>query len=318
MDKWFNMLKEERDKRPRPEPTPFKSKAQQQYKALRRKNDIYSSISGHKNLKTGAPFDNKAKRAGTDRLRFEEVEPESFEKQPELNPKMWQDNTLNKNISKRLMKVASEFLDGIELPVHHTGGSGQMSALIEDVKLTGSLANYNWSKYSDMDLHIVIDFSKIDENIELVKSFFHGAIWRWNELHNIMIYGHEVEIFVENVGHVTHSAGMYSIMSNQWITEPDPEKVDFDYVTARKKADAVETQVNMIEKFVEEKPHAAVKSIDRLKKRIRRMRKAGLYSPEQEYSAENIAFKILRREETLDKLSNMKYDAYDKVLSIGE
>ena len=318
MDKWFKMLKEVRDKRPAKEPTPFKSKAQKRYKAQRRKNDIYSTIAGHKNLSVGAPFTTKTKRAGTDGLRFEEVEPESFEKQPELNPKMWQDNTLNRNISKRLMKIAREFLDGIELPVHHADGSGQISALIEDAKLTGSLANYNWSKYSDIDLHIVIDFSKIDENTELVKSFFHGAIWRWNELHSIMIYGHEVEIFVENVGHTTHSAGMYSIMSNQWIAEPDPGKVDFDYVTARKKADAVETQVNMIEKFVEEKPHAAVKSIDRLKKRIRRMRKAGLYSSEQEYSAENIAFKTLRSEERLDKHSNMKYDAYDKILSIGE
>jgi hypothetical protein len=53
-----------------------------------------------------------------------------------------------------------------------------------------------------------------------------------------------------------------------------------------------------------------------LKEKIRRIRKAGLYSREQEYSAENIAFKILRREETLDKLNNMKYDAYDQVLSI--
>jgi hypothetical protein len=48
------------------------------------------------------------------------------------------------------------------------------------------------------------------------------------------------------------------------------------------------------------------------------MRRAGLHSPLQEYSAENIAFKILRREQTLDKLNDMKYDAYDKVLSIGE
>ncbi len=45
------------------------------------------------------------------------------------------------------------------------------------------------------------------------------------------------------------SSGIYSIMNNDWIIEPDPEKIDFDYVTARKKADAIETEVNMIEKF---------------------------------------------------------------------
>ena len=306
MDKWTQYLKEARDRRPQPERTPFKSNAQKQYKSLRRKNDIYSTVSGHKNLKTGAPFDGKVKRAGTDSLRFEEVDPESFEKQPELEPKFWVAGKLNPQIAKRLQKIANEFLEGLEI-----------GAVMEDLRLTGSLANYNWSKYSDVDLHIVVDFSKIDENTELVEDFFYGAIWRWNELHDITIYGHEVEIFVENVGHVTHSAGIYSIMNNDWVVEPDPEKIDFDYVAARKKADAIETQVNMIEKFVGKKPRSALKSIERLKKKIRRMRKAGLHSPEQEYSAENIAFKILRREEVLDKLNNMKYDAYDKVLSLG-
>ena len=307
MKKWFQLLKEERDERTRSEPTPFKTKAQKHYKALRRQNDIYSTVSGHKNLNTGAPFNNKVKRAGTDRLRFEEVEPESFEKQPELEPKFWVAGKLNPKIARRLVRIANEFLEGLEI-----------GAQMEDLRFTGSLANYNWSKYSDIDLHIVVDFSKIDENTKLVEDFFYGAIWRWNELHGIVMYGHEVEIFVENVGHVTHSAGIYSIMNKEWVIEPDPDKIDFDYVTARKKADAIETEVNMIEKFSSAKPRSTVKSVDRLKEKIRRMRRAGLYSAQQEYSAENIAFKILRREETLDKLNDMKYNAYDAILSIGE
>ena len=307
MDKWFKMLNEQRDKRSSPEQTPFKSKAQKRYKALRRQNDIYSTVAGHKKLSSGAPFDNKVKRAGTDRLRFEEVEPESFEKQSELKPKFWVAGKLNPKIARRLVRIANEFLEGLNI-----------GAQMEDLRFTGSLANYNWSKYSDIDLHIVVDFSKIDENTELVKSFFDSARWRWNELHDIMMYGHEVELYIESLGEVHRSSGLYSILNDQWIVEPNPEKVEFDYTTARKKADAIETEVNMIEKFTKEKPRAAAKSIDRLKQKIRRMRKSGLYSFEQEYSAENIAFKILRREETLDKLNNMKYDAYDTILSMGE
>tara|TARA_B100001123_G_C15252103_1_gene1003171 strand:- start:182 stop:1129 length:948 start_codon:yes stop_codon:yes gene_type:complete len=236
----------------------------------------------------------------------EEVDPESFDKQAELAPKFWLAGKLNPKIAKRLKKIANEFLNGLDI-----------DAEMEDLRLTGSLANYNWSKYSDVDLHIVVDFSKIDENTKLVEDFFYGAIWRWNELHDITIYGHEIEIFVENVGHVTHSAGIYSIINKEWVIEPDPDKIDYDYITARKKADGIEAEANLIEKIVDEKPLAAVKSLDRLKDKIRRMRRAGLHSPEQEYSAENIAFKILRREETLDKINDLKYDAYDKVLSIG-
>ena len=247
----------------------------------------------------------------------EVVEPETFEKHDELNPKYWQDDKLNRNISKRLMKIARRFLEGLELPVEHAAGEGLMTALVEDVRFTGSLANYNWSKYSDIDLHIVIDFSKIDENVELVKGFFDAARMRWNDLHDITIYGHEVEIYVEKLGELHKSSGLYSITEDKWITEPNPDKIEFDYPTARKKADAIESEVNMIDKFIEAKPRAGLKSVERLKKKIRRMRRAGLNSPDQEYSAENIAFKILRREETLDKLNNMKYDAYDTVLSIG-
>jgi hypothetical protein len=48
------------------------------------------------------------------------------------------------------------------------------------------------------------------------------------------------------------------------------------------------------------------------------MRKAGLQSEEREFSPENIAFKILRREGTLKKLNDLKYNAYDKELSLPE
>ena len=239
----------------------------------------------------------------------EEVEPESFEKQRELDPKFWDNGEIKKKIRRRLIKIAYDFIESVQL------GDDMRP---EDIRLTGSLASYNWSKYSDIDLHIVVDFSKIDENTELVESFFYGAIWRWNELHDITIYGHEVEIFVENVGHVTHSAGIYSLMNEEWVIEPNPEKIEFDYVAARKKADAIETEINMIAQMADGNPRTALKSIERLKSKIRTLRKAGLYSREKEYSAENIAFKILRREDALQQLSDMKYDMYDKILSMGE
>ena len=310
MDKWFKILNEKRrDKRPRPEPTPFKSKAQKKYKSQRRKNDIYSTIAGHKNLSTGAPFNNKVKRAGTDRLRFEEeVDPASFEKQPHLNERFWkdEDQRLCNKISRRLTKIAEDFINGLDISVD-----------IEDLRFTGSLANYNWSKYSDVDLHIVVDFSKIDDDEDLVKSFFDSARMRWNDMHDIKVYGFEVELYVENVGDVHKSSGIYSIMHAEWIVEPDPTSVDIDVALARKKSDDIATQVNLISYIIDkEKYKTALRTIERLKQKIRRMRRAGLNSPKQEFSPENIAFKILRREDVLQKLNDMKYDSYDRLMSI--
>ena len=310
MDKWFRILNEaRRDQRHRPEPTPFKSKAQKAYKKQRRKNDMYSTKAGHKNLSSGSPFANTPQRAGTDRLRFEEeVEPESFEKQPHLNERFWKEDgaKLCPKVARRLSKIVDDFMQGLDVEAH-----------VEDIRFTGSLANYNWSKFSDVDLHIVVDFAKIDEDIELVKSFFDSARMRWNDIHDIKIYGYEVEIYVENVGDIHKSSGVYSIMDNQWIAEPDPTSVDIDVALARKKSDDIETQVNLISHIIDKQKYdSALRAIERLKEKIRRMRKAGLDSPKQEFSPENIAFKILRREDVLQKLSDMKYDAYDRMMSI--
>ena len=309
MDKWFDMLKEAREKRSTREPSPFKTAAQKRYKAQRRRNDVYTTTAGHKNLSTGSPFTTKAKRAGTDKLRFEEVEPESFEKHSVLEPRFWKDDMLNAKINRRFIRIVQDFLEGLDFPD---------PIAVEDITFTGSLANYNWSKYSDIDLHVVVDFTKIDFNRKLVKKLFDEARMRWNDTHDIMMYGYEVEIYVEDVHEVHRSSGVYSIMNGEWVSKPSPDKVRFDYPTARKKADAIETEVNLISKFAAEKPRAALQSIDRLKAKIRRIRRAGLDSPAAEYSAENIAFKILRREHVLDKINKMKYDAYDEILSIGE
>ena len=307
MDKWQTLINEGRKKRKRREPTPFKSKAQKRYKKQRRKNDIYSTIAGHKNLSSGAPYNKKTKRAGTSRLRFEEeVGADSFEKNDELEPQFWLHDRLYPNISRRLTKIANDFIDNLEIEVE-----------IEDIRFTGSLANYNWSKYSDVDLHIVVDFDKIDEDTELVKSFFDAVRMKWNDTHNIKIYGYEVEIYVENVGDVHKSSGIYSITNASWVVEPDSTAVNFSMSCARKKSDDIETQINLLQHVLDGgKYESVLKSVERLKDKIRRMRRAGLDSPAQEFSPENIAFKILRREEALQKLNDMKYDAYDRLMSV--
>ena len=238
----------------------------------------------------------------------EEVEEDSFTMHTELQPEIWYDNRMWPEIRARLLEIVDDFIEGLDVEVP-----------LEDVRLTGSLANYNWSKYSDVDLHLVVDFAKIDEDTQLVKAFFDAARMRWNDLHNINIYGFEVELYVENVGDPHQSSGVYSVERNQWVTEPNPGEVEVDFATARKKSDDIETQVNLIGYMVDTgSAPKALRSIERLKAKIRRMRQSGLDSSQREFSPENIAFKILRRNDTLDKLSQLKYDIYDTSMSIEE
>jgi len=239
----------------------------------------------------------------------EEVEEVSFEVQDELQPEFWRDNELDPEINKRLVEIVTDFIDN--LPIDIT---------VEDIRFTGSLANYNWSEYSDVDLHVVVDFSKINNDEELVKSFFDAHRMRWNDKHDIRIHNFEVEIYVENTGEEHRSSGIYSLLENEWIVEPSQVAVEIDYETAKKKSDDYMSQMKMVVNMIhsERDYERALRNIERIKTKIRTMRQAGLASKAQEYSAENIAFKILRRENILRKLNDLKYLAYDSSMSIEE
>jgi len=298
------------DQRKHPAPTPFKSDAQKAYKKLRRKNDIYSTVGGLKNLDSGAPYNVKTQRAGTDRLRFEvlEVDPEGFRIHDELEPQIWKDEKLKPNIKDRLMEIAEDFIDNLSFKVN-----------LKDVRFTGSLANYNWSQYSDIDLHLVVDFSEVDENKELVKELFDSKRMRWNELHDIKVKGYDVELYVEDEGEEHSSSGVYSIMDDEWIQHPEQIEKTVDLDTAKKKASDIEQQVNSINSMFDAGDfEKVIRHVDRLKNKIRSMRQAGLETEEMEFSPENIAFKLLRRNDLLDILTKLKYKAYDQTMTLDD
>ena len=210
MEDWNDFkktIRESRDKRPRPEPTPFKSAYQKKTKGMRRRNDIYSTKAGHKNLSSGAPFDNKTQQAGTDRLRFEDVDPESidldsFESQDDLERRIWDsEDRLKPLLREYMMKIAMDFIESLELDVN-----------VLDVKLTGSIANYNWSKFSDVDLHIVVDLSEYGDDEELVRGYFDGKRIAWNNKHSIKLAGYDVELYIEGDDDIHIATGMYSVL----------------------------------------------------------------------------------------------------------
>ena len=297
------------DKRKHPAPTPFKSDAQKSYKRLRRKNGkMYTQARGIKQIPSD-PYRGKVS-FGTDRLRFEvlEVDPEGFRIHDELEPQIWKDEKLKPNIKDRLMEIAEDFIDNLSFKVN-----------LKDVRFTGSLANYNWSQYSDIDLHLVVDFSEVDENKELVKELFDSKRMRWNELHDIKIKGYDVELYIEDEGEEHSSSGVYSIMDDEWIQHPEQIEKTVDLDTAKKKASDIEQQVNSINSMFDAGDfEKVIRHVDRLKNKIRSMRQAGLETEEMEFSPENIAFKLLRRNDLLDILTKLKYKAYDQTMTLDD
>ena len=297
--KWRNFQKLTEAKEQSQLTSPF----QQKMKARRKRNGKIYTKGG--NVR---PF-------GVSNFRFEGLEEaieasalKSFEVHDTFDTEIWDDEVLNLEVRDALLKITNDFL--IDLPFDITP---------KDVTLTGSLANYNWSKFSDIDLHIIVDFTEVDENIELVRQFFRNLQTNWNNRHDIIMKGYEVEIYFQDSNEPHISTGVYSIQDNVWLTKPTPMPVSIDYANVRKKAEEVSDRIGHIEKMMadEDEGEEILDSIDRLRAKIRRMRKAGLEGAGQ-YSVENLAFKVLRRSEELGRLSALKAKAYDELMSIEQ
>jgi hypothetical protein len=138
----------------------------------------------------------------------------------------------------------------------------------------------------------------------------------WNNKHNIEIFGFEVEIYIQDSNEVHHSTGVYSVLHDQWEVKPQYEDFTIDYDNVKIKAAHIMNQIDKIEReFNNENYEESISDVERLKEKLRKFRKCGL---EQggEYSPENLAFKALRRNGYLEKLSRFKIDSYDKIMSL--
>ena len=239
----------------------------------------------------------------------EDVEVVGFKINDTLEPEIWDDDMkMDLKVREQLMEITRDFLDGLPF-----------DAEVEDVQLTGSLASYNWSKFSDVDLHIVIDFDTVDDDEELVRDYFNAKRSVWNLRHEIYIYGYEVEIYVENVGDEHVASGKYSVKNNDWIFKPTRDAdVEIPEDEVKKKAASIMSQIERVEEVAQDDPAEAESLAERIKEKIRKMRQSGLESESGIYSVKNIAFKVLRRNGYLQRLSDIKTQSYDRLMSLAE
>jgi predicted nucleotidyltransferase len=206
-------------------------------------------------------------------------------------------------IRKRLLEISNDFIEslGVEFFIH-------------DVVLTGSLANYNWSQYSDVDLHIVIDFEESKYEMDILKEFFDAKKNVWNEKHDIIIKGYDVEIYVQDVNEPHISSGVYSILHNKWEIEPKKETPNIDDRKILEKGEDFAKRINQLIKTPKD---VTIDHLENLRKKIKEFRQSGLESG-GEYSYENLTFKLLRRNGYIQKLLKLKTQLIDKKLSITQ
>ncbi len=180
---------------------------------------------------------------------------------------------------------------------------------ILDVVLAGSMANFNWTDYSDLDLHVVTDYDDVDAP-KIVEEFYSAKKNLWNDRHDISIRDHEVELYVEDDDNPPQSSGLYSILKNDWVNKPDHDEPDISPRAINRK---VRDLIHRIDSALEQAD--SPDDIQRLIDKIYKMRQNGL-AEGGEWSVENLAFKILRNMGYLNRLFKTLGRKQDSELSI--
>jgi len=216
-----------------------------------------------------------------------------------LNPAIWDNLKLKPEIKEKLLQIGKDFYADTET-----------DAPLKDILFVGSLANYNWSDTSDFDVHVVIDFKDVDENVELVEKLVNALKSKWNDEHDIHVKQHNVEVYIQDVNKENRSTGVYSLMQDKWLSEPQKENIEIDKEKIQEKYNDFVRKIN-----------SAIKTqdIDKLKsiiKDVYDMRQAGL-DKSGELSTENLVFKILRNRNYIEKLKQEIINLYDKKQSLN-
>ena len=196
----------------------------------------------------------------------------SFDSQKNLNPKIWEkkqkDYVMNPEVRNKLLEVANLFIGFLGVDV-----------VISDIIMIGSLVNYNWSKFSDIDLHIVVNYSQFPENTkDLYVEFFDLKKVIFNNKHNIKMFGYDVECFVQDEVETTFSSGIYSVLFDMWVNEPKKigsENIDKSLIKEKGKQ-WMRIIDGIVDNIEDENPDEIKSIVKKYKEKLKKFRNCGL------------------------------------------
>lgn len=224
---------------------------------------------------------------------------EKFEVHDTLNPKLFNaDYSLKSDVREKLLEIADDFTSDLILPI-----------AVVDVQLVGSNASFNYTQYSDVDLHLIANFDAVlysDMSKEELQNIYLLQKTKYNNKYEITIKDIPVEIYVEDMTTSAVSNGIYSVKSDKWIKFPKKIVLDKDVDVSRE----FEIWKKYIEKSIEKegKSEKALNDIYLIRKNS--------IAVDGEYGKGNILFKDLRNAGLLDKLRDQISKEKAKELSL--
>ena len=209
-----------------------------------------------------------------------------------------------------MLEIVDEFLADLK--------EQDIKIKVDDILLIGSNASYNYTKDSDIDLHIIANAKAANYSTEIATALYGAYRTIFNKNLDISIYNIPLEVFVETEASSRVSNGVYSVKKNKWIKKPVQEDIpEYDTEALESLVDKWETKCKeLIDDIKADKLNDEKKVIKLLEDIYEKLRKKGI--SKGEYSIENLAFKELRNKGYLDKLKDYRNELVSKRLSLEE
>lgn len=222
-----------------------------------------------------------------------------------LNPKFWLNNHLKSNIRKNLLNLGKYYFKSLEL---------DPKVELKDIIFTGSLANYNYTDSSDIDLHIVIDYKDVSDDKDFVMNYFLQKRAAWEISNDVKINNYPVEIYVQDVDEQTMGkSAMYSILNNKWVKKPKYKLPEVDKHLVTKKVNKYLDILNKISMMKDSLNK--IETYNKVLKKIKKERGEAAQT-EGEFSVNNLVFKVLRNKKVFDIIKDDKKEIVNNVFSI--
>jgi hypothetical protein len=183
------------------------------------------------------------------------------------------------------------------------------------VILTGSLTSVNYDQNSDVDFHILVDFTQFDDPA-LMKNFLGAFAGNYNNRFDLR--GRKIELYFQDAAEPHISPGVYDILNDTWIMPPSGQKI----VRTKEMFDAAACHKAKVQEFIDgwgnvnKRDKKAVNDfltvVRNYYEGLRKMRKEGLAS-EGLASVGNQVFKLLRRNNTLQMITDLLTDIQDEI-----
>jgi predicted nucleotidyltransferase len=236
---------------------------------------------------------------------------EAVEKHATLNTKLFtKDEVLKEAVRKKMLAVVDEFLGDLK--------EQDVEIKVDDILLIGSNASYNYTKNSDIDLHIIANTKAVKYDEATANALYGAYRTLFNRQLDITMYDIPVELFIETEDCPRASNGVYSVKKDKWVRKPVPEEIP-EYDKDALKV-LVDKWAEKCDKLLAEADADKLKDEKRIVKLLEdiyeKLRKKGV--AKSEYSLENLAFKELRNDGYLDKLKKYRNALVSKRLSLEE